>query len=116
MVKGPLPAMLNVMVCVPGAEFAKAIALRSDPPPLLLVLVTSVGTTSAWMKQDESSDVLPKASVAVAVTYSPGARGGVSWNVCVPPALTESNEPASRSLRLLPLVSHAALAKNCTVY
>jgi hypothetical protein len=70
------PGILNLMMSWPGVLLALRIAVRSEPIPLSLVVVTSVGSTSTCVHA-ENSDVLPAPSVAVAVMKWPNGTASV---------------------------------------
>ena len=95
-------------------------ACLNEPVPLLFVLFTTkvpgvIRLTA--VAQGPNSDVLPPASVALAVTKRPGvAVGIVTLKVALPdPSAVMLVEPRKLWPSPLPVGSQASLKKNCTV-
>src|SRR5215210_4897659 len=113
--------MLNAIVSVPGVPFASVIASprlqRSMQFPSLVgsvvLTVKRFAAGTPTFTQSENSDVLPSASVAVAVSHEPGAAYSIAplSKVKSPAAFDEMTfEPSHVCPSPLPLGSQLVLA------
>src|SRR5262245_37024484 len=77
----PSPEILKAIRSRPGLLLAQLMASRKDPGPVSLVLVTRV---QKWMGSEMPNwDVLPAASVAVAMILSPSTKGTLEAKTAV---------------------------------
>src|ERR1043166_4405113 len=118
MVNGPGPGISNRIVFAPLLAWLSLFMMASrklpGPPSLVFTTVKVTGERELpAAKHGENSDVLPRASVAVAVMFRPNTvTGNVTEKLALPPAsVVTVIEPRYKRPSPLPEASHWPLEK-----